>query len=150
LYTFIISFILLQLGLATYPKSNPADIEVFIYFWDLWWKVWHLEKFFCQNFGFPLSVSFYKDMTAMYLLPIRCTVTKQFAATVNKVLIKRVAANRSWRTRNLRHMDKGAISVAGYYVDKRRVLLCEDRSLLWTSKKSKKIDSGRSPVNTFP
>jgi hypothetical protein len=77
---------LFLLGLARHPKSNPADIKVFIHFWDLWWKVWHLEMFFCQYFGFPLTVSFHKDTTAMYSLPTRCNVTKQFAATIKNVL----------------------------------------------------------------
>jgi hypothetical protein len=49
-------------------------------------KFGNWKSFFCQFFGFSLSVSFHKDTTAMHLLPIRCGVTKQVAATINRVL----------------------------------------------------------------
>jgi hypothetical protein len=26
--------------------------------WDLWWTMWHWDRFFPENFGFTLSVSF--------------------------------------------------------------------------------------------
>jgi hypothetical protein len=28
--------------------------------WDLWWTKWHLDRFFTEYFGFPLSISFHR------------------------------------------------------------------------------------------
>jgi hypothetical protein len=28
--------------------------------WDLWWTVWHWDRFFSESFGFPLSISFHR------------------------------------------------------------------------------------------
>jgi hypothetical protein len=59
--------------------------------WDLWWTNWHLDRFFPEYFGFPLSVSFYWcsiiwkkekiiSITGLHNKPLGCGVSVASAA----------------------------------------------------------------------
>jgi hypothetical protein len=42
---------------------SPDDFDLFPYLIkDLWWTKWHWDRFFSESFGFPLSISFHREL----------------------------------------------------------------------------------------
>ena len=74
--------------------------------------------------------------------------SKQFTTSINNTLndLRRLITADVMKCSS---HEKGAISLVGNYVDSQWGWLCNDRSLLGTSKKDQIIDTWRNPVHSF-